>query len=174
LLKILKSGVVGLSFAAFLEGIRILAPWDKAYYDSKTGRKLLGLIHEYRPRIYLEMHSYGLENYSKLTDPDRKNKIGVPPLTELEEKVLIGSVSPLIRTTEFNMEDFCFILEMPSLHSEQALSAALDILRIIATSASRDEIISKLRQKYPEQIFEAEKNFHEFFKDIKRGKLSFF
>ncbi len=147
---------------------------DKAYYDSKTGRKLLGLIHEYRPRIYLELHSYGLENYSKLTDPDRKNKIGVPPLTELEEKVLIGSVSPLIRTTEFNMEDFCFILEMPTLHSEQALSAALNVLRIIALSTSRDEIIGMLRAKYPEQIVEAEKNFHEFFKDIKHSKLSFF
>jgi hypothetical protein len=147
---------------------------DKAYYNSETGRKLLGLIHEYRPRIYLEMHSYRLENYSKLTDPDRKNKVGVPPLTELEAKVLIGSVSPLIRTTEFNMEDFCFILEMPSLRSEQALSTVLEILRIIAISASRDEIISKLRWKYPRQIFEAEKNFHEFFKGVKRSKLSFF
>ncbi|MBU4373766.1 MAG: DUF2119 domain-containing protein [Euryarchaeota archaeon] len=147
---------------------------DKAYYDSKTGRKLLGLIREYRPRIYLELHSYGLENYSKLTDPDRKNKIGVPPLTELEEKVLIGSVSPLIRTTEFNMEDFCFIIELPTLYSEQALSTALDVLTIIALSTSRDEIISKLRGKYPEQICEAEKNFREFFKDIKHRKLSFF
>ncbi len=147
---------------------------NKAYYDSKTGRKLLGLIHEYRPQIYLELHSYGIENYSKLTDPDRKNKIGVPPLTELEEKVLIGSVSPLIRTTQFNKDDFCFILEVPTLHSMQAPCVALDVMKTIALSVGREEIIGKLRCKYPEQMREAEKNFHEFFKDNKHMKSSFF
>ncbi len=150
-------------------GYPYLSTLNKDYYYSKTGRKLLGLIHEYKPRIYLELHSYGAENYSKLTDPDRKNKIGVPPLTELEEKVLIGSVSPLIRTTEFNMDDFCFVLEVPAPHSQQALYVALEVLRIIALSNSRDEIISRLRWKYPEQMGEAEKHFREFFRDKNRS-----
>jgi hypothetical protein len=146
----------------------------KAYYDTETGRKLLDLIREYRPQIYLEMHSYGLENYSRLTDPDRKKRIGVPPFIELEEKILIGSISPLIRMSEFNIEDFCFTLEVPYLHSEQALSVALNVMRIIAISSSRDEIIRKLRRKYAEEIAEAEKNFHEFLRDIEDKKLSFF
>ncbi len=143
-----------------------LSTLNKAYYYSEPGRKLLGLIHEYRPRIYLELHSYDMKNYSKLTDPDRKNKIGVPPLTELEEKVLIGSVSPLIRTTEFSMNDFCFILEIPVPHSDHALHAALEILRIIALSNSGNEIIGRLRLKYPEQIDEAKKQYSEFVKNI--------
>jgi len=86
---------------------------DRAYYGSANGRKLLDMIHKYRPTIYLELHSYEIDNHPKLTDPERKNKINVPSFTELEEKVLIGSVSPLIRTSEFHFEDFCFTLEIP-------------------------------------------------------------
>lgn len=144
---------------------------DKAYYGSKNGMKLLELVHEYRPTIYLELHSYDIRNHAKLTDPGRKSKIGVPSFTELEEKILIGSVSPLIRTTEFNREYLCFTLELPIPHSEKALQIALDILRVIALSPGRNEIIGKLRIKYPEQIREAARNFHEFFKE--RMDISF-
>jgi len=144
---------------------------DKAYYDTATGRKLLDLIHEYRPQIYLELHSYAQENHFKLTDPDRKIKIGVPPFNELEEKVLIGSVSPLIRTTQFNTDDFCLTLEIPYTHSEKALQVVLDIMGVIAFSSSRHEILDKLRCKYPEQIREAQKNFHEFFRDLRNISL---
>lgn len=138
---------------------------DKAYYGSTNGLKLLQLIHGYRPTIYLELHSYDIRNHAKLTDPERKSKIGVPSFTELEEKVLIGSVSPLIRTTEFNREYFCFTIELPVPHSEKAVLIVLDILRVMALSSGRDEIIGKLRIKYPEQINEAERNFYEFFKE---------
>jgi hypothetical protein len=145
---------------------------DESYYDSVNGRKLLDLVHEYRPNIYLELHSYEIKNQVKLTDPDRKSKIGVPSFTELEEKILIGSVSPLIRTTEFKREDLCFTLELPVPHSEKALHIALDILKVIALSSDRNEIIGKLRIKYPEQIRDAQRNFHEFFKE--RMNVSFF
>lgn len=138
---------------------------DKAYYGSTNGMKLLELLHKYRPTIYLELHSYEIRNHSKLIDPERKSKIGVPPFTELEEKILIGSVSPFIRTTEFNREDLCFTLELPITHSDKALQVALDILRVIALSSGRNEIIRQLRIKYPEQISEAEVNFYEFFKE---------
>lgn len=153
-------------------GNTYISTLDKAYYDTTTGRKLLDLIHEYRPQIYLELHSYEQENHSKLTDPDRKTKTGVPPFNELEEKVLIGSVSPLIRTSHFNMDDFCFTLEIPSHHSEKALKIVLDIMGVIAFSSSRDEILEKLLIKYPEQIREAQKNFNEFFRGLRN--ISFF
>ena len=153
-------------------GYPYISTLDKAYYDSTAGKKLLSIIREYRPRIYLELHSYEIKNHSRLTDPDRKNKIGVPSFTELEEKVLIGSVSPLVRTSEFDTDDFCFTLEIPDPHSEKALRITLDILRLIALSSDRDEIIEKLRGKYPEQTREAQKNFDEFFRDIR--KISFF
>lgn len=140
---------------------------NKAYYDSTNGKKLLALIREYRPGIYLELHSYNLDNHLNLIDPDRKKKIGVPSFTELEEKVLIGSVSPLIRTSEFRREDFCFTLEMPDPYSEKALQVALHLLRLLSLSSSRSEIINKLRVQYPRQISEAEKNFRQFFMDMK-------
>ena len=84
---------------------------NEAYYDSTNGKKLLELIQEYRPGIYVELHTYKRDNHLNLIDPERRKKIGVPPFTELEEKVLIGSVSPLIRTSEFSRDDFCFTFE---------------------------------------------------------------
>lgn len=140
---------------------------NEAYYDSKNGKKLLELIQEYRPGIYVELHTYKKDNHSNLIDPDRRKKIGVPPFTELDEKVLIGSVSPFIRTSEFRREDFCFTLEMPDPYSEKALQIALHILRSISLSSSRGEIFEKLREQYPLQIQEAEKNFREFFNDMR-------
>ena len=145
---------------------------NEAYYDSTNGKKLLELIQEYRPGIYVELHTYKIDNHSNLIDPDRRKKIGVPPFTELEEKVLIGSVSPLIRTSKFRREDFCFTLEMPDPHSEKALKIVLNILRSISLSSSRGEILEKLREQYPLQIQEVEKNFREFFKDMRN--ISFF
>ena len=140
---------------------------NEAYYDSTNGKKLLELIQEYRPGIYVELHTYKRDNHSNLIDPDRRKKIGVPPFTELEEKVLIGSVSPFIRTCEFRREDFCFTLEMPDPYSEKALQIALHIPRSISLSSSRGEILEKLREQYPRQIQEVEKNFREFFRDMK-------
>ncbi|HWQ95791.1 MAG TPA: DUF2119 domain-containing protein [Candidatus Methylomirabilis sp.] len=161
-----------LILASLSGGYPYISTLNKAYYDSAPGKKLLNLIRKFRPRIYLELHSYQIKNHSKLTDPDRKRKIGVPSFTELEEKVLIGSVSPLIRTSEFNMDDFCFTLEIPDPHSKKSLQVALDILMLIALSSGRDEIIDKLRGKYPGQICEAQKNFYDFFRDLRN--ISFF
>jgi hypothetical protein len=145
---------------------------EKKYYESRSGMELLELINKYRPRFYLELHSYNLENLSNLTDPERKKRIGVPPFTMLEENVLIGSVSPHIRISQFDLQDFCITLEIPTTYSEKALLIALDIMKTIALSSSRDEIVQKLRRIYPEQIQEAEKKFHEFLKEIR--KPSFF
>ena len=169
LLKLLARDIENIIGRLILVSLSSADPYistlDKAYYDSTNGRKLLDLVHQYKPTIYLELHSYEIKNHAKLTDPDRKSKIGVPPFTELEQHILIGSVSPLIRTTEFKREDLCFTLELPVPLSEKALQVAMDILRIIAICSGRNEIIGKLRIKYPEQIREAERNFIEFFKE---------
>ncbi len=176
LLELLTREIENISGRLILVSLSSADPYistlDRTYYSSTNGRKLLDLIHEYLPTIYLELHSYEIKNHAKLTDPDRKSKIGVPPFTEFEENILIGSVSPLIRTTEFKKEDLCFTLEIPVPHSEKALQVALDILRVIALSSDRLEIIGKLRIKYPEQIRVAERNFHEFFKE--KMDVSFF
>src|SRR3990172_12144590 len=51
-------------------GYPYISTLDKAYYDSTAGKKLLSIIREYRPRIYLELHSYEIKNHSRQTDPD--------------------------------------------------------------------------------------------------------
>jgi hypothetical protein len=61
---------------------------------------------------------------------------------------------------------------MPDPYSEKALKIALHILRSISLSSSRGEILEKLREQYPLQIQEVEKNFREFFKDMRN--ISFF
>ncbi|MCX9088283.1 MAG: DUF2119 family protein, partial [Candidatus Methanoperedens sp.] len=76
-------------------------------------------------------------------------KIGVPPFTELEEKVLIGSVSPLIRTSEFSRDDFCFTLEMPDPYSEKALKMPTPLISLSsATGQTMDNIHSAQVENY--------------------------
>ncbi len=141
---------------------------DEAYLNSRNGKKLLSLIHKYNPSIYIELHSYDSKNYSKLIDFDRKKKLGVPPLIELENKVLIGSVSPYIRITEFKTDDFCFMIEVPAPLSVGTIYITLDVLEIIALSNSREEIMRDIGKIYPNQISVHEMNFHEFFKFIRK------
>lgn len=79
LLELLASGIENISGRLILVSLSSADPYistlDKAYYVSANGRKLLDLVHEYRPTIYLELHSYEIKNHAKLTDPDRKSKI---------------------------------------------------------------------------------------------------
>lgn len=137
-----------------------LSTLNKAYYESETGMKLLGIIRSYRPSIYLELHSYSPENYEKLIDPERKQKAGVPPLIELEQRILIGSVSPLIRTNEFKIEDLCLTLEIPKINPPIDFTASL--LAMIANQ-DKAEILRSFEACYPEQYKIMVKNFKEYF-----------
>jgi hypothetical protein len=66
---------------------------DPLYYHSIIGVKILNLIKIHKPEIYVELHCYKPESYLKLIDKDRKKRIGIPPLIELEHGVLISSVA---------------------------------------------------------------------------------
>lgn len=135
---------------------------EKAYYQSETGVKLLEIIRKYKPGIYVELHSYSPESYRRLTDPERKQKAGVPPLIELEQKLLIGSVSPLIRTSEFKITDLCLTLEIPNSNSPEAINLAVSLLEMIAKQ-DKMEILASLKKRYPEQFAVMVKNFKEYF-----------
>jgi hypothetical protein len=135
---------------------------DKSYYDSKIGKGLLSLIKKYEPVIYLELHCYHLKNYHRLTDENRKNNEGVPPLIELEEGVLMGSISPLIRTTFFKRYDFSFILETPCEPPPEAKAVYLEIIKMVAASRNRFEILKKLKASYPRQVEKAVEYFLDF------------
>jgi hypothetical protein len=135
---------------------------EKRYYASTVGSKVLSLIKDHNPDIYLELHSYKPENYYKLTAEDRREKTGVPPLIELEEGILMGSVSPLIRITFFHKCDFPFVLEIPSNPSKKSFKVYLNILNLVAGSRDRNEILEKLGSKYPSAVKKARKYFIEF------------
>jgi len=70
---------------------KYISTLNPLYYQSEAGKAVLYLIDHYKPDMYIELHCYKRENFDSLTDLDRKKKIGVPPLIELEEGVLIGS-----------------------------------------------------------------------------------
>ncbi|UCD73480.1 MAG: DUF2119 family protein, partial [Candidatus Bathyarchaeota archaeon] len=121
----------------------------EVYYSTEEGKKLLSLIDHYLPEIYVELHCYAKRAYRILTDPNRREKRGVPPLIELEDGVLIGSVSPfLLSRYRF---DLCLILEVPC-GNKKTWSTALRLLRLLKDSSSRSEAIGKLRAIYPSQI----------------------
>ena len=142
-----------------------LSTLKRSYY-TKQGREIISLIEYYRPSIYVEAHCY--KHYEGLTDPDRKKKMGVPPLIELENGVLIGSVSPHIRTSFFKRTDVCITLEMPCIRDRidtKALKTYTNILRVIASIKDRPELEEKLARKYPEQVEIARRYAIEFFGD---------
>lgn len=155
-----------------------LSTLDPLYYLSLTGSKLMGIIQKNRPDIYLELHCYHQDSYPKLTRKDRKKVLGVPGLVGLENNVLIGSVSPLIRSVFFDLNDFPFILEIPCNPPAEALQTCHKIMEILAGSSNRLEIMEKLSQVYPQQIKTLNNyfkdyslNFHPAFQEIKQRAL---
>jgi hypothetical protein len=142
-----------------------LSTLNREYYQSRIGKEILYLIEYYQPHVYIELHCYKRENYKHLTSPHRRSVQGVPPLIELEEGVLIGSVSPYIRTSFFKRDDICMTLEMPCNPVPQSLAVYVNILKIIAGSNSRMELEDKMIQAYPSQVKTAIKYAKEFFGD---------
>lgn len=152
-----------------------LSTLDPIYYLSMVGKNVLDLIRENNPEIYLELHCYHLDKKLKLTDSDRKELSGVPGLVELENGVLIGSTSPLIRCVFFNLYDFPFILEMPCNPPAESLEVCQKIMAIAVGSRSRQEIMEKLGEIYPQQtellkdyFDEFSHNFWKAFQEVKK------
>jgi len=137
----------------------------REYYETKIGKEILYLIDYYQPQVYIELHCYHKKNYRKLTSPHRRSIEGVPPLIELEEGVLIGSVSPYIRTSIFKRNDICMTLEMPCNAGPESLKVYREVLKIIAGSNSREELEKKMIGAYPKQVDTAKNYAKEFFGD---------
>jgi len=133
------------------------------YYQSLMGEKILKIIKTHKPDIYVELHCYKLESYHKLVDIERKEKVGVPPLIELECKVLLSSVAPYLRTKVFKKNDICITLELPCKPGQKSVDVYVEVMKIIAGSNNRAEIEDKLRVKYPLQVIKAQRYAAEFF-----------
>lgn len=144
---------------------KYISTLNPVYYQSKTGKEILYLINHYKPNMYIELHCYKPESYSTLTDLDRMKRVGVPPLIELEKGVLIGSVSPQIRTSIFKREDICITLEMPCSPSSESLEVYTNLLKVLAGAKNREDLETKARMIYPEQVETSEKYARKIFGD---------
>jgi hypothetical protein len=136
---------------------------DPLYYHTPMGIKILNLIKNHKPEIYVELHCYKPDSYLKLIDIERQKRIGVPPLIELEHGVLISSVAPYLRTKFFKREDVCITLEMPCRPTETSINIYLEVMKAIAGSSNRVELEDKLKIKYPLQVIRAQRYAAEFF-----------
>ena len=125
---------------------------DRHYYTSSRGKEIVSIIRDLEPEMYVELHCYNSNSFEKLTDINRKERTGVPPLIHLERGILIGSISPYIRTSLFQEWDVCITLEIPCKPSKQSLDVYLNVINAVAGSKDKCELLDKLKTDYPKQI----------------------
>jgi len=149
-----------------VENSKYIAVLSEEYYQSKEGTELLRLIHDYKPDFYFELHAYGEQSYSRLTDPEREIKTGVPPFVDLGNGILLGSIAPILRR-EFSEHDFCVTIEVPKwkCEKEEIKEELLQILRIGLAIATKREALEKLRIRYPAQMNKAELLFQKYYRN---------
>ncbi len=139
---------------------------SEEYYRSQEGIKLLRLIQKYKPYFYFELHAYGEQSYSRLTDPEREKEIGVPPFVDLGNGILLGSIAPILRR-KFGENDFCITIEVPNWKSdnEKVRTEVLRVLRLVLSKVKHEEVIAGLRMRYPAQIKKAEELFQQYYRN---------
>ncbi|MEN4006839.1 MAG: DUF2119 domain-containing protein [Methanobacteriaceae archaeon] len=125
---------------------------DRHYYSSKIGMKIVSIIRDLKPEMYVELHCYNSNSFEKLTDLNRKEQTGVPPLIHLEKGVLIGSISPYIRTSLFKEWDVCITFEIPCKPAKESMDVYLKVIKAVAGSNDKHELLDKLRADYPKQV----------------------
>ena len=135
------------------------------YYRSSAGLNLLQLIHDYKPTYYFELHAYSESSYSKLADPKRVEKIGVPNFVDFGDGVLIGSIAPILRR-QFAVHDFCITIEVPKWRMKKIKQKVHEILMIGLTKTDREGIMREFRLRYPAQTKIAETLFYQYYHNI--------
>ena len=164
--KISNEDIKGGSLTIYnFEESNYISTIDRHYYNTELGKKIVNIIRELKPEMYIELHCYNSNNFKKLTDMNRKEHTGVPPLIHLEEKVLIGSISPYIRTSLFDEWDVCITLEIPCKPTKKAMNVYLKVIKAVAGSKDKHELLDKLKVNYPEQIDTAARYAIELFWD---------
>ncbi|AKB24728.1 hypothetical protein MSMTP_1259 [Methanosarcina sp. MTP4] len=137
---------------------------DPRYYPG-MGKPIIETVEKLEPEIYIELHSYGRENFEKLAGKDRIDRAGVPAYSILKAGVLLGSVSPHIRRKYFPKEALClsFEIEKGNLASREFASLMVEKIKEIG---SRDEFITCLRKEFPEQAKKAVEDYRRFYGEI--------
>ncbi|MBB6401163.1 hypothetical protein HNP92_000448 [Methanococcus maripaludis] len=131
------------------------------YYETAEGNSLLKLIEKYKPEFYFEIHSYSEKSYSNLTELKRVDLKGIPPFVDLNNGVLMASISPILRE-KFKKSDFCMTLEVPNWKVLEVENIVLEILEFAVLSKNRNEMIEKIFNKYPKSANRAKWLADEF------------
>jgi len=162
----------GKTFIYNFDNTPYISTLKKEYYDSQIGKYIINLIKKHKVDFYTELHCYNIKNYKKLISSNRREFQGVPPLIELNNHVLISSVSPLIRMKYFQMETVCKTLEIPCFSKNNfnkkstekpEANTYLNILKLIAKSDNRKTFEDKMKSLYPKQVKLAIKYSNEIF-----------
>lgn len=117
------------------------------YYKTPLGRRVLVLLRHFKPNVYVELHCYRPSAYKILTNSLLRARRGVPPLIDIKDGVLLGSVSPhLLRDFRF---EIAVLLELPCRKPETS-DEVLRILRFFRDGESAEAILKGLLSTYPE------------------------
>ncbi len=123
----------------------------------------------YKPTIVVELHAFNSKAYSNLTDPNRLEKRGVPPLIPykqeplIEDQVLHGGPPPFAKN-KFKEHGSYITLEIHKNYTEKAEKTLLDVLNIVVKSNSPQKIVNKLTEKYPESMKKAKELLYKYLK----------
>jgi hypothetical protein len=139
-----------------------LSTLDRDYYTTYAPH-LREAIVTYKPPIYLELHCYSKESYAALIGDGRFERYGVPAYIEIEAGILMGSVSPRVRTDYFMPDNLCVSFEMPRNPSEQSLGVIRNLLNVVKECWSRQGFVAYMSQRYPEQTAVAVTNYLQFY-----------
>ncbi|MBP2172553.1 DUF2119 family protein [Methanococcus voltae] len=132
---------------------------SKGFLNTNAGKNLTKLLNENSPNFYIEVHTYEKASYKNLTNEQRYNKTGVPPLVDISNNILVASVSPLYRNL-LSKNTFCMTLEVPKwklkddginnqTEKEDLIDEIISIFKMVLVSNSKDELINKLFYEYP-------------------------
>lgn len=133
---------------------------NKEYYSSNIGKKIISLLKDIKPDFYTELHCYDIKNLKSLVSEDRFKSIGIPPLINIGDFILVSSISPFIRFKYLPYETVCKTLEFPcfdklnnitNFNKKKAIDKYIDFIKMICLSDSRKEFENKMRNDYPKE-----------------------
>lgn len=165
ILKGIKAPKTGtLALIPLVSSGKYVSTLDADYYP-ETGKEIIKAIEKLKPEIYVELHSYSMENLEKLAGKDRLERIGVPAYSILKEGVLLGSVSPWIRKMYFPKEALCISFEIQKENMKSKKFAAI-ILDVLKETQTRDEFIEYLKKEFPMQAKKAIEDYRRFYGEM--------
>ena len=140
---------------------------NQKYKETQAYKVYCSVLEYYKPTIVVELHAFNSKAYSNLTDPNRLEKRGVPPLIPykqeplIEDQVLHGGPPPFAKN-KFKEHGSYVTLEIHRNYTEKAEKTLLNVLNIIVKSNSPQQIINRLTEKYPESMKKAKELLHKY------------